>query len=138
MKYFVLLIILLFILWSGEYRHFIYLWVQYGSDTLKFGSFKDSLPAHWNRFSTLTSYRFVLLLWCVPSDMLLYGKGSVEECFLNYLRGDITGVSKENEVLYRFDDNGDDMLGVYIKVIFIIWNLMIYNNNKLITFLVIR
>jgi len=52
--------------------------------------------------------------------MLLYGKGSVEECFLNYLRGDITGVSKENEVLYRFDDNGDDMLGVYIKVIFII------------------
>jgi hypothetical protein len=107
---------------DGVDRKFLYLSVSLGNDLLKFGSTLDSIQHHWNRISTTYSFRHVLLLWKVPSKFKLSGEHSVEACFLKMLKGDKHGVSKANEVLYRFDEDKNDMLSLYIKVIVLFFN----------------
>ena len=84
---------------------------------MKFGSTSDSLPSHWQRYSTANAYRHVFFLWHVPSNMKLRGDKSLEDYFLKMLKGNTNSVSKENEVMYRYDEENNDMLPLYIKVI---------------------
>jgi hypothetical protein len=113
---------------DGEDQKFLYLSVSLGNEFLKFGSTLDSIQHHWQRISTWFSFKHVLLLWKVPSDFKLKGEDSVETHFLNLLKGDKHGVSKANEVLHRLDEDGNDMLSLYIKVIVLLLIVSYYTS----------
>ena len=109
-------LIILFVILSEKKRNFLYLWVLFGSDVLKFGSTLDWLPSHWSRFSTMCAHRHSFLLWPVDPKYKLKGKDSLELKILKYLKGNRPAVSAENEVLHRFDEGKKDMLCLYVKV----------------------